>query len=49
MLSCAAGDAFEGKAYKTEKGISSGVIRMLRDLSECMSEKDEEKKIKTEH
>ena len=46
MFSCASGDGFEGEKYRTGKGISPNIIKMLKKLGEQFSESEEKKVIR---
>lgn len=45
MFSCASGDDCEGKGFQSGKGISIGVIDLLQELGQQLTEKDERKVI----
>lgn len=45
MFSCASGDNCEGKGFRSGKGISIGVIDLLQELSQQITEEDERKVI----
>lgn len=45
MFSCASGDNCEGEGFRSGKGISIGVIDLLQELSQQITEEDERKVI----